>query len=149
MANLAGFIMIFSVTGFIISTVSGFFAGNRIGHILLVSSLGTLSFSGLGAGVYKVIESRVPEFLELLQDMRFSGSAGGDGGEDDVAILDTPAFEQEMGESSFAGESAPKAPRRKDGNFGDHLVVDNIEIKNEPKLMAEAIRTMLARDEDA
>ena len=31
--------------------------------------------------------------------------------------------------------------------YGDHLMINNIAIKNEPKLMAEAIRTIMSQDE--
>ncbi|GIX42120.1 MAG: hypothetical protein KatS3mg129_1853 [Leptospiraceae bacterium] len=45
-----------------------------------------------------------------------------------------------MEEDTTIKEEKPK-------QFGDHILVDKIAIKNEPKLMAEAIRTMLSKDE--
>ena len=150
MGSQAGFIFLFAGIGFITSTLAGFYVGNRLTHILFVSSLGMLSFSGLGAAVYRVLESRVPEFLDFLRDFRLSGENGDLGHGGDVEILDTPAYEQEFSDSSVSEASPkPKYANKKDGNYGDHLVVNNIEIKNEPKLMAEAIRTMLAKDEEA
>jgi hypothetical protein len=41
----------------------------------------------------------------------------------------------------------PKNEKPKNGKFGDHIMIDNIPIKNEPKLMAEAIRTIMAQDD--
>lgn len=49
--------------------------------------------------------------------------------------------------SSDVDDSTAVTPKA-DGNYGDHIVVDNIPIKNEPKLMAEAVRTMMANDDE-
>lgn len=58
----------------------------------------------------------------------------------------TPHFDS-PGSADEMRAAASGIPRKKADKFGDHIIVENIAIKNEPKLMAEAIRTMLAKDD--
>jgi hypothetical protein len=150
-----GFLLVFALLGAAISTVSGFLVGNRFSYILFVSGISTLSFGGLGFGVYAILEKKVPEFLEFLSEISFGNfSFSRESSDDDGA---DGGFESEGGMSSSElgvqnvndmGMEAASA-RPKSGKFGDHIMVDKIAIKNEPKLMAEAIRTMLAKDDPA
>ncbi len=122
-------------------------------HISLVAGIGALIFGGLGFGVYMVFEKKVPEFLDFLAELgggigfRRSGgdsyAAGGDFSSDGEIKL---AKSDESMSSDFGGGDIPAA-KMKDGKFGDHIVISNIAIKNEPKLMAEAIRTIMSQDE--
>ena len=143
------FILVLSVIGFITSALSGYFVGNRVGHIIFVSTMGTASFAGLGYAVYRIIEQKVPEFIDFIRDYSSFEGAGGEGSYADAGgAVSTPGGYEESYSASMdrIPESVPAS--RKTDKFGDHLIIDNIEIKNEPKLMAEAIRTMLAKDED-
>ena len=150
-----GFVLGFAILGAIISSTCGFLVGNRLGYIFLVSLISTFAFGGLGFGVFSVLEKKVPEFLEFLSTFSIGGFGGGSHSDD---------FDQEHGgmESSRsepvgsddygvqqAGDNAldAKLAMAKSGKFGDHIIVDKIAIKNEPKLMAEAIRTMMAKDD--
>ncbi len=38
--------------------------------------------------------------------------------------------------------------KKKNENYGRHIVVGNVKIQNEPQLMAEAIRSLIHKDED-
>ncbi len=151
------FIAVFAVIALIVSPICGFLAGNQVGHIILVSILSTLAFAVFGFGVHAILEMKVPEFLDFLSNLtgEFSSSSSGDEGSGGSGFRD---YSSQAGDSEFATASAdgpsssevfasatPK--RQKNGNFGDHIMVENIAIKNEPKLMAEAIRTMLAKDD--
>ena len=146
----------FAVIGAIISTTCGFLVGNRIGYILFVSSISTFAFAGLGFGVYTVLEKKVPEFLEFLGGLSIGGfGSGGEEGDMDEAGASSMASSDSGSLSSddfgvqSGAESAAEAKlaMAKSGKFGDHIIVDKIAIKNEPKLMAEAIRTMMAKDD--
>jgi hypothetical protein len=122
-------------------------------HIFLVASIGALIFGGLGFGVYTVFEKKVPEFLDFLAELgggigfrRSSGdsySGAGDYSSDSEIKL---TKSDESMSSDFGGGDIPHA-KTKDGKFGDHIVINNIAIKNEPKIMAEAIRTIMSQDE--
>ncbi|TGN13783.1 hypothetical protein EHS11_03405 [Leptospira ilyithenensis] len=145
----------FAVIGAIISTTCGFLVGNRIGYILFISAISTFAFAGLGFGVYTVLEKKVPEFLEFLGGLSIGGGFGSGGeegemnesgpmGSSDSGSLSSDAFGVQSGAESLA---ETKLAMAKSGKFGDHIIVDKIAIKNEPKLMAEAIRTMMAKDD--
>ncbi len=152
-----GFVIGFALLGAIISTVCGFLVGNRITYILFVSGISTLSFGGLGIGVYTVLEKKVPEFLEFLGEISFGGmsfSRGSDEYDDshsDGMSADGGMTAESLGVQTDAEPTAHDIMQAKikSGKFGDHIMVDKIAIKNEPKLMAEAIRTMLAKDDPA
>ncbi|MCG6148171.1 hypothetical protein CH354_00620 [Leptospira levettii] len=152
---LVGFVLGFAILGAIISSVCGFLVGNRIGYIFFVSLISTFAFGGLGFGIFSVLQKKVPEFLEFLSTFSIGGFGGGDHADD---------FDHEHGgmepSSAASGSSDDfgvqpvgdgamdaKLAMAKSGKFGDHIIVDKIAIKNEPKLMAEAIRTMMAKDD--
>lgn len=150
-----GFVLGFAILGAIISSVCGFLVGNRVSYIFIVSLLSTFAFGGLGFGVFSVLQKKVPEFLEFLSTFSIGGF-GGEGHADD-SFHDHEGMEP----SSVSGASSDdfgvqavgdqtmdaKLAMAKSGKFGDHIIVDKIAIKNEPKLMAEAIRTMMAKDD--
>ncbi|MDV6235210.1 hypothetical protein CH379_006160 [Leptospira ellisii] len=151
------FIGVFALIALIVSAVCGFLTGNQWSHVLLVSVLSTLAFAVFGFGVHAFLETKVPEFLDFISNLggEFAASTSGEGGFAGAGMRDYSQQPSDTYESSEAGEGpsssevfASATPKRqKSGNFGDHIMVENIAIKNEPKLMAEAIRTMLARDD--
>ncbi|MGJ4746589.1 hypothetical protein ACQV5M_09555 [Leptospira sp. SA-E8] len=151
-----GFLGLFSFLGLIISLVCGIMVGNYIGHILFITFLSTVGMAVFGFGVYSVLASKVPEFLELLNN--FTGAytrgeedgleGGGRGSYSEHADMDTStAHFDSPSNADEIRAAASGIPRKKADKFGDHIIVENIAIKNEPKLMAEAIRTMLAKDD--
>jgi len=151
-----GFLLVFAILGALISTVCGILVGNRFTYILMVSGVSTLAFGGLGFGVYSVLEKKVPEFLEFLGEISFGGMSFSRSHHDDGDFESDMHSEggmtsDELGVQPVGEESefAAMQAKIKSGKFGDHIMVDKIAIKNEPKLMAEAIRTMLAKDDPA
>lgn len=137
--------------------IAGFMVGNRISYILFVSLISSLSFAGLGFGIYQLLEKKVPEFLSFLSAL----TGGGSGlSEEADELSESGIVSSEVGSgldsgSDFSESSMEDIQEKekilhqvKSGKFGDHLVVDKIAIKNEPKLMAEAIRTIMSRDDD-
>jgi len=152
-----GFVLAFAVIGALVSTLSGFLVGNRFTYILFVSGISTIAFGGLGFGIYTVLETKVPEFLEFITGFSLGGFGTRDReGDFDDTSMDSGAAgdvgmasQEEMASSLSPHEQAMEASmaRARSGKFGDHIIVDKIAIKNEPKLMAEAIRTMLAKDD--
>lgn len=137
------FVGVFAVIGLILSVAFGVIGGNRIFSLALTAVVCSLLSGALGAGTYKVLEQRVPEFLEIF--MAYAGGGEdlelGDEGELEGEDLDAESYVT----SSDAGDGVAASADTK--QFGDHIIVDKIKIKNEPKLIAEAIRTMLAKDD--
>ncbi len=150
-----GFILGFAVLGAIISSVSGFLVGNRITYILFVSFLSTLAFGGLGFGVFATLEKKVPEFLEFLSGISLEGMGSFGSSEESHDGMEGgfEAGSDGMGSDAFGVQTSvedaaeARLAMAKSGKYGDHIIVDKIAIKNEPKLMAEAIRTMMAKDD--
>ncbi|EQA46931.1 hypothetical protein LEP1GSC050_0985 [Leptospira broomii serovar Hurstbridge str. 5399] len=152
-----GFLILFAFLGLVISAICGFLAGNYVSHILFITILSTVGMAAFGFGVYTILEIKVPEFLELLRN--FGGSyvsaEDGEAREGGHSGLYGERMDSDMSGVNFDSSSGPEEiratvagiPRKKADKFGDHIMVENIAIKNEPKLMAEAIRTMLARDD--
>ena len=99
-----------------------------------------------------IIEKKVPEFLEYLSGISMGSGSGFDGGggygesgssnNGDIKLQATSNLSSDMG----GGTGNYKEPV-KDGKYGDTIYINNIAFKNEPKLMAEAVRTILAQDE--
>lgn len=149
------FVFGLSVLAFLVSTVCGFIVDNKISHILMVSGIALLVFAALGFGIHAFLQQRVPEFIQFLEnfgaagmgeeDEDYAGAGGGlDTGPSEEGATSSASLDAENTDSF--GRATPS--KKQNGQFGDHIMVDNIAIKNEPKLMAEAIRTMLQKDED-
>ncbi|TGK17365.1 hypothetical protein EHO61_13270 [Leptospira fluminis] len=151
------FLAFFAFLGLVVSSVCGFLAGNYVTHVLFITLLSTIGMAGFGFGVYTILEMKVPEFLDFLRNLTgsYSSSLESEGGEAGASNLygerldgDTSSAHFESASGGDEGRAAVAGiPRRKTEKFGDHIMVENIAIKNEPKLMAEAIRTMLAKDD--
>ena len=140
------FIAVFALLGLAVSLTFGLMSGNSLTHVLVTALICTVLSAALGVGVYQVLKNRVPEFLDLLSG---SGDAS-DLAEDELGGLDDSLALSEdddlAGEGASEGAFAESAePERKE--FGDHILVDKVKVKNNPRLMASAIRTMLSRDE--
>ncbi|TGK09868.1 hypothetical protein EHO60_10885 [Leptospira fletcheri] len=152
------FLAFFAILGLLISSVCGFLAGNYVTHVLFITLLSTIGMAGFGFGVYTILEMKVPEFLDFLRNLTGSYSSsheetGGEGGANNLygerldGDMSSVNFESAGGGDEGRAAAVAGIPRRKTEKFGDHIMVENIAIKNEPKLMAEAIRTMLAKDD--
>ncbi len=146
MTLMLKFAGVFAVVGLIVSVVFGFLGGNRWMSVTGTAVLCTVLSAGLGIGVLKVIEARVPELLRI-----FEGSVALDE-ENAPDAADFAGGEEGFGEGpgGMAPETAPAmaATGAEARHFGDHILVNKVKIKNEPRLMAAAIKTMLARDEE-
>jgi len=148
----------FFALGLLVSTISGFLVGNRVTHIAFVSTISSLAFAAMGFGIHYILELKVPEFLEILSGIESKKESSADGG---ASNSHSPNFRPSSSsadsgasvdiKSDDLGVEISRSPKEKvkDGKYGDHIIVENITIKNEPKLMAEAIRTMLSKDDDA
>ena len=144
-----------------LSLPGGFLAGNPISYILIYSLVSSLILAGMVFGLLTFLETKVPEFTEFLRAVETGESMEGHSLEEQVEGVSNSSTSEsnpsnQEGDKLGSMESnlgsappleIPKADKPKNGKFGDHIMIDNIPIKNEPKLMAEAIRTMMAQDD--
>ncbi|MBI3394657.1 MAG: hypothetical protein HY042_02365 [Spirochaetia bacterium] len=149
----------------IISLGFGLAGGNRPVSVIVTAFVSTVIGALVGVGVYKLLEMRVPEILaafsggtggsydsaasrDLDRAEEAMGSMDGEGGQDRAPTSSYDVVEEATREAAYAGAVASASESRsgEPKSFGDHIIVNKVKIKNEPKLMAAAIRTMLARD---
>ncbi len=149
---------LFGIIALVVSFVLGLLAGNSFGFVLLRSLVLALIFAGIGFGAIVVLRRFVPEFVDVLAGSIVSNQEG-----EDVDIGEAaPSFESTISTENVALPSEDKKfqPLEKDGymkvsvgpsvtegKLGKHFVDEKKTVKYEPKIIADAIRTMIRRDE--
>lgn len=154
--------MLFGITALVISFVLGLLAGNNIGFVLLRTLMLSLVFAGIGFGVIVVLRKFVPEFIEMIESVQ---SPKDEALDEDVIIdqnVEMPSSDisfdskesekvtekvkfEPFGKEDFVNISSQ--PSFTEGKLGKHFIDEKKKIKYEPKIIAEAIRTMIRRDE--
>jgi len=162
--------VLFGMISLVLSLVIGIASGNNFGNALITSMILMLVFSGLGYGVIFVLRNFVPEFLEV-----FNSSSGVDHTGDTIDLNNEQVSDDTVPEGvgdtldtddsglpgGKAGDTVDFEPletkemkrystgsEKQDSKLGKHIVVDQKKVKYEPKIVAEAIRTMMRRDND-
>ncbi len=149
----------FGIIALTLSFILGLLAGNGFGFVLLRSLILCLVFAGIGFGAIVVLRRFVPEFIEVIE-----GSIVSNPESEDVDVGETappsseselPAEEgeepsgekqfQPLGKDDFMRVSV--GPSVGEGKLGKHFVDEKKTVKYEPKIIADAIRTMIRRDE--
>lgn len=157
-------VIAFFVIGIGLSLPGGIIAGNSILNVITYSIISSLILAGLVFGLLTFLETKVPEFTDFLNNVstgNFPEAENLEGGSEKSTDTQSGEFGSTQSSSDSSSESfssnksslgdspppPPKNEKPKNGKFGDHIMIDNIPIKNEPKLMAEAIRTIMAQDD--
>jgi hypothetical protein len=148
----------FGIIGLLISLIFSLFSKNPIFVILTNIFVSTIVSVIIGIVVFFILKQKVPEILEVFEGDSSSFRSYKEQveesfeGEYDYSS-DTLETSESLNLASSDDTTDEVQPIKidtsgeKTKHFGDHIVVDKITIKNEPKLMAEAIRTMLSKDE--
>ncbi|HNJ35687.1 MAG TPA: hypothetical protein PK881_15695, partial [Leptospiraceae bacterium] len=106
-------------------------------------------------GTFRFLESRVPEILALFRKPEMPQAAELEY-DNESPGFESPLSAGDSGGSVDESDSPPQVststgsmptPSAAPAAYGDHILVNKVKIKNEPKLMAAAIRTLLAKDE--
>ena len=154
------FVYVFAGLGFVVSFLFGLMGGIRFSSVLFTSIISTFISGGLGAGIHQILEQKIPESLKLFEISLTAPKAGDEGpglptkdeklnvAEDDVFALGTEALSSSASIAEEKENRLAPAHSEAKGNYGTHIMVDKIKIRNEPKLLVDAIRTMIARDDD-
>ncbi|HSV97189.1 MAG TPA: hypothetical protein VLM75_09665 [Spirochaetota bacterium] len=163
---------LFGIVALVLSVTAGIVAGNGAGHILGRSLVLMLVFAALGYIAIYVFRKYVPEVYEMLkamsgrqvsdeglkelpgEDRRIPAdgasaeeAAPDSGNEANAAAWGEPARTDAfvpLQESDFVAYSSAKPEQ---GKLGKHFF-ERKNIRYEPKIMADAIRTMIARDKE-
>ncbi len=148
---------------FIVSALIGFIIDNTIINLLWKAAVFAVLFFGLSFGSWHFLEKRVPELFEALSQVQFR-SKGDDSGLDENGV--STDQDQDTGDA-LAGQSLEdtdsisgkedaadqvagmaSSGSSKVQNLGDHILIRDKKIKNEPKIIAEALRTMMDKEDD-
>jgi hypothetical protein len=161
--------VVFGTLSLILSLVIGIASGNNVGNALVTSLILMLVFSGLGYGIIMVVRNFVPELLVVFNarhDVDHTGDAinlnpdqsqeaiGQDSYGEGLEGEDSGVPGDRAGDKDFEPLDSNEMKQYRTGSeasdakIGKHIVVDQKKIKYEPKIVAEAIRTMMRRDND-
>lgn len=156
---------LFALLALFFSIVLGIINGIGAGTVVMRSILLTLLFAGLGFAVTNVIKKYVPELYGLIAERHLPEEQGTAG-----APVEEPSVSQDevklSGSPDAAGEekaAGPAVAPMSDDDFnklmgeggadskrkmGKHIISNEKIVSYEPKIMAQAVRTMMRRDED-
>ena len=154
---------IFGVFAFIVTLIAGISGGLDVSVIIIRILLAIPFFAAIGYGVIYVLKIYVPEIYELLNSiigMRSEGEPeemeveSRPEGEMPESLPGEPAAEfRETRETDYEHIESPMTSdmdaslNPSQGKLGKHIVVNEKFGKYEPKIMAQAVRTMMRKDE--
>ncbi len=167
--------LFFGVVALVLSFLTGISAGVDFSVTVIRSLIMTPVFIAVGYGVIVVIQKKVPELYEILagrNDVSVDAEDSVDINEG-ISGVDESDFSAEDGEDSIAStepdentgftefknndydrlssvdDSTPEGgPNTGNGKMGKHIIVEDQFNSYEPKLLAEAVRTMMSKDKD-
>lgn len=147
----------FAIAAFIMSALIGIIIDNTVINLLIKSVSFAVLFFFLSFGSWTFLEKRVPEIFELQLNGLEEGRTDLDDGESPGASFE----ESEEGGTSYEpveGEASPAETAAVGGNnqgpqsgmddLGDHIIIRDKKFKNEPKLIADAIKQMMDQEEE-
>ncbi|MCX8122839.1 MAG: hypothetical protein N3F66_01585 [Spirochaetes bacterium] len=165
--------IIFGIIAFLISLLFGIIVGNKIGIVFTRVLFFTILYAGIGYASLLIIKRLVPEMYEIL-NQSFGFSRKNISQEENITvkpdessnIKEGGVANQDYGAGTVSSETQDttyseaftpleakdftnlSTKDSKPKKMGKHIVLDDKKIQYEPKIMAEAIRTMLKRDKD-
>ncbi|HPV41279.1 MAG TPA: hypothetical protein PKX40_08885 [Spirochaetota bacterium] len=168
---------LFGFTAFLLSFIIGMIAGVRWNIVLLRSLLLMAVFAVIGFGVSFIFKKYVPEVYELVSSLAALPGGGEEGETAAVSERGKPPAEgmefeaRDMGEAGEVSEAPPSTAdfkelekeglshystmpggtgsvNTKSGKLGKHILESEKLAKYEPKIMAQAVRTMMSKDRE-
>jgi len=156
----------FAIFAFVLTLIAGI-AGNLDASVIIIRILISLPlFALIGYGVIYVLKLYVPEVYELLTsmqglkerpepgEMELETAAGSDSEIEETQAEKTQEEFTETKTSDYEHLDTPVTTAMDDslnisqGKMGKHVVVNEKFVKYEPKVMAQAVRTMMRKDEE-
>ncbi|HOT43795.1 MAG TPA: hypothetical protein PLM53_05020 [Spirochaetota bacterium] len=169
--------VLFGFTALLLSFIVGMIAGVRWNVVLLRSLLLMAVFAVIGFGVSYIFKKYVPEIYELVSSLAAlpgggkegetaavpgSGEAsaesmefeardaggGGDASEGQPSNADFRELEKEGLSHYSTTPGGAGSIHTKSGKLGKHILESEKLAKYEPKIMAQAVRTMMGKDRE-
>ncbi|HRX16503.1 MAG TPA: hypothetical protein P5123_09320 [Spirochaetota bacterium] len=153
---------VLAVFALVLSPLVGIISGINAGVVVLRTALMAIFFAGIGFVVIFVLKRFVPEVYSVLNrnqnplDMDVESIDAGISGEQEYEVYNPEDETDEDAETvpdsnhgNFDPGLAPSTSESlgiKDRAMGRHILEER-GVKYEPKIMAEAIRTMMSKDE--
>jgi hypothetical protein len=165
----------FGVTALLFTLLIGIVSGIQFDVIAIRLIIMAPLYALIGTGIVMIVKKFVPEFYELFnrdfhkkdpgaEDLEGADadSGVGDSEERESRISDTGQEETVSEEGEFSEMNPDDLPRVEtgetpdldnpldvsEGKLGRHIVANEKIAKYEPKVMAEAVRTMMSKDKD-
>jgi len=151
--------IILAILAFIASFIASFFSGAVFSIIMIRLIVSIIIFAIIGYGIGYVITKYVPEITVLFQkkseeeasDTVVVGDNAGLGESEEGMEL---AGDEAGGDESFSEMKTDDLPHLSgsgfdlsEGRLGKHILNTEEAMQYEPKLMAQAVRTMMTKDE--
>ena len=147
--------IVLAVSAFIASLIASFFSGAVISVIIIRIIVAIIIFAAMGYCIGYIIIKYVPEILSLFQISSEeqpelygseSGAIEGHDYEDEHGAGEDSSFsEMRIDDLPNLGGSDSLDPS--EGKLGRHIINTEDSMQYEPKLMAQAVRTMMSKDE--
>jgi len=170
------FVLVFASVSFVLSLFAGLISGIDFMVVLLRMFIFVPIFSGMGYGVALFFKKKVPEFYNIFskeslnEDVLENDEANKEKEDTETVIEEQEDLEKRDditdsididGKSDEFNELAPSDfPQMSSdsgdsigvdvatGKMGKHIVQNESFAEYEPKIMAEAVRTMMGKDDD-
>ena len=129
----------FAFLSALVSYLCGFLAGNEAFHIFKIMSIVFIANFTISFVCFYILKLEIPEISDLI---------------DKFTDISNEKFDviNSMSTDSYKSENVKKAAKKNMKNNkkddDNYLTVENTQVKNEPELMAKAIKTMLSKDKE-
>lgn len=154
-----------SVIAFVLSFATGFISGIALGTVIFRGVIFAVVFFAVGFGGLQILKKLVPEVYEAISSVQLSAPGTGDAGIEsaDLQVGDpVQSFadgESDSGFTEFTEKDFDRYTTPSDtnlestlnpaqGKMGKHIMVQQQFNAYEPKIMAQAIKTMMSKDKD-
>ena len=143
--------IVLAVLAFMASLGASFFSGAVISVIIVRLIAAIFIFAAMGYCIGYVLTKYVPEILAIFkidreEDLDSGMINEGGEGEIDLEAEDGSSF-TEMRADELSHVSGDESFDPSEGKLGRHIIDTEDAMQYEPKLMAEAVRTMMSKDE--
>lgn len=161
---------VFGVAAFILSLLTGLVSGVNFSVTIIRSFIMIPVFFIVGYGIVTVLKKYVPEIYEALAA---AGEKSGESGPEDQADVVLSDIESDLNVDTYSAPEMNKGEEFTEftqsdfsrykttedsgldatfnasgGKMGKHIIVQEQFNSYEPKIMAQAIRTMMSKDKD-
>ncbi len=144
-----------ALLAFFLSVAIGMAIGNSLSNLLGKAVMFAALFAGMSYFSMQYLEKRVPEIFSIQVSSRSETITPplepGSAEESSSASVEADEYigqSGNVGANMESGTVVSGSVGAETKNLGDHILIRDKKIKNEPKLIAEAIRQMILREDE-